>query len=388
VPRVGAFRFCRSCQFDFEGPPDNQQRQPALPSMPVPPAPASQPPPQPPAAGGGINDASRTLRLIGGIAWLACAALIAYLGLVQLGYVGTIVDNGSLQATGMWNLVAAAITMFFGARLLTNADRGFLGTSAAWAALTVLWQGYQIANGATNEAYVAATVAALVAGVVSYAARSEAPTQGAPTPGPAWPAAPVAPPVAPSSAAPITTPEARAPGRPATPQVVVASTAAAEAPRSGAWSSPGRATMIAAIAVLGVGAIAFAATQLGSAGPATPATATPPRVTAAPQPTKAPARTLSALPPGMITFGKATYAVDKPIDYTAFLNQVPVGDPLLIEILAGTETIGTQVMQAEASTVQEHAGTINIAGITPGSYLIRISSEGVVLAEGTVQITK
>jgi hypothetical protein len=181
TPRLGAFRFCRSCQFDYDGLPASQPVPSVIapnPFTPPPaPAPASLPQPAtgPSTVVAGPGDPSRTLRQIAGIAWLVCAALIAYLGLLQLGYVGTVVDDGSLQITGIWNLVAAAITMFFGARLLTKADRGFLGTSTAWAALTVLWQGYQIANGATHEAYIAATVAALVAGVLSYAARSGMP---------------------------------------------------------------------------------------------------------------------------------------------------------------------------------------------------------------------
>jgi hypothetical protein len=128
------------------------------------------PPPAPATPG-----QSTQVTTLAGLAWIACAGLTGYLAFIQLGYVGTVVDDGSLQSNALWNGVTAALTLFFGAKLLTKPDRGFLGTSAAWAVLVVLWNGYNIMNGATHEAYIGATVAALAAGVLSWSARSGMP---------------------------------------------------------------------------------------------------------------------------------------------------------------------------------------------------------------------
>ena len=152
---------------------------------------------------------ARLVAMFGGIAWLVSAAMIAYLGLLQLGYVGTIIDPGGLQATAIWNLVTAALTLYFAARLLTSPTRGILGTSAAWAALAVIWDGYQIANGVTHWAYIGATVAALVAGVLSLVARSSMP---APPPATWTPTAPAAGPnAAPVAEASTSRPRSRRP---------------------------------------------------------------------------------------------------------------------------------------------------------------------------------
>jgi hypothetical protein len=157
--RVGDARFCGTCGHPFDA---------GLPSTAAP-----------------SGDAN-TAKMVAGLAWIGCAALTAYLGFIQLGYVGTVLDEGSLSATAIWNLIAGALTLFFGARLLTNADRGFLGTSVAWAILFVVWDAYQIANGVTHWAYIGSTVAALVAGVMSYVARQSMAAPPPLTPGTSW----------------------------------------------------------------------------------------------------------------------------------------------------------------------------------------------------------
>ena len=142
------------------------------------------------------SSTARQTAMFGGIAWLGSAAMIAYLGLLQLGYVGSVIDAGDLQATAIWNLVTAALTLFFAARLLTSPTRGILGTSAAWAALTAIWGAFQIANGVTHWAYIGATVAALAAGILSLVARSSMP---APPPA-TWTPTPAAGPLPPAAA--------------------------------------------------------------------------------------------------------------------------------------------------------------------------------------------
>ena len=169
-------RFCASCGQAY----DSALAAPHQPAsvMPPPLAPPAAtgwaqtpnpttPPPAPTAPG-----QSTQVTTLAGIAWIICAALTGYLAFIQLGYAGTIVDDGSLPSLALWNGVTAALTLSFGAKLLTKPDRGFLGTSTAWAALVVLWNGYNIMNGATHEAYIGATVAALAAGVLSWSARS------------------------------------------------------------------------------------------------------------------------------------------------------------------------------------------------------------------------
>jgi hypothetical protein len=151
---VGAFRFCRSCGLDLAAVPASG------------PATAQVPAAAAPAPG------SNTQATLAGVAWLLCAVFTGYLGLLQFGYVGTALDDGSLQATAVWNLIAGALTLYLGTRLFSRPTRSFLGTSTAWALLVFAWNAYQVANGATHEAYLGATVAAGAAGVLSFAARN------------------------------------------------------------------------------------------------------------------------------------------------------------------------------------------------------------------------
>lgn len=181
--RIGALRYCRSCGFDFET-GEVLTRPEAAPGA----APGhaqsfseryrgttggqpAEPPAQPtlaaPTALG--RQAANTLALLAGTAWIASAAFMGYLALLQLGYANLMPELGSLA---LWNGVTAAITLYFAARMLVR-PAGVLTGSVIWGVLTVAWNGYQIAQGATHEAYLGATVTAGVAAVLSFVARGQ-----------------------------------------------------------------------------------------------------------------------------------------------------------------------------------------------------------------------
>lgn len=164
--RLGNYRFCTTCKFDYDAMAGGQ-----APATHAAPAPA----PSPTAAS---PSGSSPVVLLAGVSWIACAALTGYLAILQLSYAGSFVDDGTLTEAAIWNGGAAALTLFFGAKLLTSPSRGFLGTSVAVAALVLVWNIYSVLNGVTHWAYIGATVAALAAGVLSFAARSAWPSPG------------------------------------------------------------------------------------------------------------------------------------------------------------------------------------------------------------------
>ena len=134
----------------------------------------------------GARGIASSAKVAAGLAWLGCAALTAYLGFVQLRD-APVTDEGSFPVVGIGNLIAAATTLLVGSRVLTNADRGFLASSVAWAVFVVVWNGGQIAYGVTHWASVGAIVAALVAGVMSIVASRSMPRPPPPvTFGPDW----------------------------------------------------------------------------------------------------------------------------------------------------------------------------------------------------------
>ncbi|MFZ5855109.1 MAG: hypothetical protein ACOYXS_11570 [Chloroflexota bacterium] len=181
--RTGAFRYCRSCGFDYDA--GEVLTRPAAASDTAPGRAQSfseryrrpagvqpaEPPAQPtlavPSALG--QQAANTPALLAGAAWIASAAFMGYLALLQLGYANVSPELGSLA---LWNGLTAAITLYFGARLLVR-PAGVLTGSVIWGVLTVAWNGYQIAQGATHEAYLGATVTAGMATVLSFVARSQ-----------------------------------------------------------------------------------------------------------------------------------------------------------------------------------------------------------------------
>jgi hypothetical protein len=116
---------------------------------------------------------------------------IGYLALEQLGAAGTIdtlnriseafggatTSVGDLRLTAGLNGLFALLTLYFGIKLLRHPTRGFLQTSMAWAVLNAIWNGYSIANGVTNGAYLGATIAAIAAGAFSFVAWSRTPSK-------------------------------------------------------------------------------------------------------------------------------------------------------------------------------------------------------------------
>lgn len=168
-PLVGGYRFCRSCGLDL-----------ALVDPPVAGGASAVPYPDPFGPIAAIPPASvaapaNQLAAAGGVAWIIAAALTGYLALLQFGFVGTILDGGSLQALAIWNGFAAALTLYFGVRCLKEPPRGFLTTMVAWGVLNVVWGINQVSGGASHWAYLGSIVAAGVAGGLCLAARSGAP---------------------------------------------------------------------------------------------------------------------------------------------------------------------------------------------------------------------
>ena len=173
--RTGSFRFCRSCGFDFDTlgaaapvalPP------PVAPSAwASPPAPGAQPGWTAAAAGPGpaaLTGDAATYRLLTMLAWLGSALCLGWLVLIQLSFVGTIVDNGSFALLAGWNGLMAALILYGAVKLGRSATRSSFRQSAIWALVIVLIQGLQIAGGATHIAYVLATVAAAGAGILAW----------------------------------------------------------------------------------------------------------------------------------------------------------------------------------------------------------------------------
>jgi hypothetical protein len=141
IRRLGGFRFCRSCGFDFDvsapqapGAPPFATKGPSAGPTAAPPLPAA---PSPTPAAGQRND----LATFAGIAWLAAAAATAFLAFLQWDVSRTLAGVGvadeGLAGYAIANAVGALLTAFFGARCLRSPTRGFLGTSAAFAVLNV-----------------------------------------------------------------------------------------------------------------------------------------------------------------------------------------------------------------------------------------------------------
>jgi hypothetical protein len=163
--RPTADRFCSKCGLDFWQAAAGQ----------VQPAPTDggiAPAASPPIASAPSQQANNILRLIAGLAWLLAAALTGYLAFLQLQF--SAATEGRLgneaMSLAITNGISAAITVFFGAKLLMAPSRRFLFNSAAWAALSVTWAVIQIMQGVTADVFIMATVASAVAGILSLVA--------------------------------------------------------------------------------------------------------------------------------------------------------------------------------------------------------------------------
>ena len=160
TPRAGAFRFCRTCGLDLDAIPSTPSAAPVgwSAQVTVPPG----------VAAAGTDPA--TYRLLTMLAWLASAIALAWLGLIQLGFVGTLIDDGSLGPVAIWNLLMAVLIGYGAVRLQRSPKRSSFRQSAIWAVVIVLLQGIQIVGGATHMAYVLATAAAAGAGILAWLA--------------------------------------------------------------------------------------------------------------------------------------------------------------------------------------------------------------------------
>ena len=257
--RVGAFRFCRKCGLDFDSP--EAAAPPALLVTPPRPSPGGS------DARGADASATKQVETAGGVAWIICALFTGYLALVQFGIASTLgsLDRGvvgSLNLDAIFNGLAAALTVYFGARLLLSPPRGFLGTSTVWGVLDVIWGTYQIANGASHWAFYGSVVAAAAAGILSFVAYSQRPkpvAQPMVWPGQAAPSAPetVATPTT-EHAAPAASYSERYAGTPfgapSATNIDLATTAPANGRRT--WAILGVVIFVAVVAAAGVLALA------------------------------------------------------------------------------------------------------------------------------------
>jgi hypothetical protein len=167
TPRVGAFRYCQGCRYDFDEAPVS-----APPSA----VPAAAPILSAPAAPASADNLPATLA---GVAWLGCAGILAFLAYAQWSLGSTLTSVGlsdeGLPAIAAWNGLSGLLTAYFGARCLRRPDKGFLMTSVGWAVLNVVWGTYQVINGVGESLFVLTIVASGLAGVLSFAARDAAP---------------------------------------------------------------------------------------------------------------------------------------------------------------------------------------------------------------------
>ncbi len=109
--------------------------------------------------------------MIAGIAWLIGAAAIAYLAFLQLQY-GSLgfADSADATSLALFNGIAAAITVYIGARAILSPTKQRLLGGVIWAVINVGWGAYQVSQGVTHEAFILSLVAFGVAGIVSFVA--------------------------------------------------------------------------------------------------------------------------------------------------------------------------------------------------------------------------
>lgn len=149
APRQGQERFCPRCGLDYWSIGPTGEMAPA--ATPV------------------VTKPNDTIGLLAGLAWIGSALGIGYLAFLQLQYAGTgFADADDVMLLAGWNGVSAAITLFFGAKLILGVDRRFLVSSIGWAVLTVGFGVYQISQGFTHEAFLFATLMAGTAGILSF----------------------------------------------------------------------------------------------------------------------------------------------------------------------------------------------------------------------------
>jgi hypothetical protein len=114
---------------------------------------------------------SGNLSTFAGFAWLASAALTAFLAYQQWSF-SVEFPSSDLASTAVWNGVTAAITLFFAARLIGTPSRSILDWSIVWALISVVSGVYQVATAeGVGDVFVLSVIAAATAGVLSFVAR-------------------------------------------------------------------------------------------------------------------------------------------------------------------------------------------------------------------------
>lgn len=179
--RIGSFRFCRSCQFDFDALPTITPA-PAAPALAPAAGPAAAPvvAPKPDAAAAPAPNTMadpkpNTAAALAAVAWLGTAAATGLLAFHQWDASQSLGQSSQgLAANAIGHGLAALLTAYFGARCLRDPSRDFLTASMVWGALNVVLGVYQIANGATDWLFYGVVVASGLAGVLSLAARDAA----------------------------------------------------------------------------------------------------------------------------------------------------------------------------------------------------------------------
>jgi hypothetical protein len=121
-------------------------------------------------------DRRATISLIAGLLWIGAGLCFGYLAFLQLQYAPVLGGQADqLRGLALWNRIGAAITLFFGARLIMGASRSTLAGSAVWAGLGVVYGVWQISQGITHEVFVLGTLLTGAAGVLSLVAAQSVP---------------------------------------------------------------------------------------------------------------------------------------------------------------------------------------------------------------------
>jgi hypothetical protein len=177
---VGRFRYCQSCGLDFDElavarpPAEPPTADPAQAEPMQRAALRAQEAMQAPIAATEAqlaNASPGSAATLGGLAWLLSALLAGYLAYQQWTFGRLVGGANQYETAAAWNVISAIVTLVFATRLLMRPTRGTLGSSVVWAALSVAWGVYQIANGVTGDVFVLSILAAAAAGVLSFVAR-------------------------------------------------------------------------------------------------------------------------------------------------------------------------------------------------------------------------
>jgi len=183
TPRVGGFQFCGACGLAF----DTLGQNPAVS--------AGGGWPEPASTAGRPRGVEWSKETIAGAAWVVGALLIGYLAIEQLSAAATVarlqafdqslgvaytgVSQSDLQLLALWNAAVAVLTGFAAFLLLRDPSDRDLRVSVTWALINVVGGVFEVANGVSAAAFLAATVVMAAAGIASFVALQERASQPA-----------------------------------------------------------------------------------------------------------------------------------------------------------------------------------------------------------------